>query len=322
MALHEAPLVCASKAMRDASQLLVKAVNANCCILMSGPSGSGKGRLARFAHDQSTRRSHPFVVCSLADIQESLVQGELFGHVRSAFSGAERDRQGIFRAANGGTVLLDDVDKSSSTTQACLLRFLDDRKVRPVGSDETIPVDVQVIAATNQDLDALAERGRFLGDLRWRLGQVIVHIPPLRERREDIAPMVRYLAEAFGHDRGWSSVSIDDQALTVFEEAPLAGNMRDLANAVLTSVLSMESGTLTAEIAARACGIKGDAARPDARLQELSSLSLEERRSKATILAALELTRWRIGRAAQALGIPLRTFQRDCQRHSISVRKD
>jgi len=256
----------------------------------------------------------------MGNLPETLVQSELFGHVRGSFSGADTDKLGLLRTADGGSICFDDADKLPLSIQPNLLQFLDTHEVRPIGSARTFKVNVRVLATTNQDLRQLVSRGQFMRDLMNRLGEIEVRIPPLRERREDIAPLVRYLVEAYALEHGEPVPQIDTAAMTLLEMSEWPGNCRDVAKVALHCVLGAERGSITPEIVTAAPGFAPPSEGSPPELGKLASLPEIERRSKAVMVRALELMRWRLKDAATALGITYRTFQRDCQRHGIRIR--
>lgn len=320
--LHDAPLTYRSAVFLEAVRRAKDAGRSNSPVLFRGPSGAGKGRLARAMHEEGPRRKGPFIVCSVADLPESLVQSELFGHVKGAYSGADSDRLGLLQAADGGTIIFDDVDKFALSAQPCLHRFLDDRRVRPVGSSRYERVDVRIASATNRDLEELASKGLFQGDLAYRLSEDVIYVPPLRERREDIAPLVEYLVRAYALEQGRPVPTVEPGAMEVFEAGEWPGNARDVARAVRWCVREAERRVITKERAAEAPGVAGrEASRGSgAERARLKGLTLEERRSKEMILRALELSRGKMREAAEILAVPLRTLQRDCQRFEIRMR--
>ncbi len=182
------PLVGNSPQMRQVHALINKIADSNSTILISGESGTGKELAARAIHELSQRREQPFVPVNCGAIPEELLESELFGHVRGAFTGAVNSRQGRFQLANGGTLLLDEIGEMSPKLQVKLLRVLQERQFEPVGSDRAVQVDVRVVAATNRDLHVAVREGRFREDLFYRLNVLPLHLPALRERDGDIPP--------------------------------------------------------------------------------------------------------------------------------------
>ncbi len=210
-------------------------------VVIHGETGTGKEVVARLLHETSSRREGPFVAVNCASIAASLAESELFGHKKGAFTGANSDRLGQFRAAHGGTLFLDEFGDLPSEIQAKLLRALEDHTISPVGSDATRAVDVRVIAATNQEIDSLISKGAFRRDLYERLNQIGVELPPLRRRREDIPLLVRRFVEEW-NERYNERKGMSEETMTYLSEYPWPGNVRELQNTV-TSLCAMGRST-------------------------------------------------------------------------------
>jgi two-component system response regulator GlrR len=229
-------IVTRNPAMEDvlARARLVAASDAS--VLILGESGTGKELLARAIHRASRRRDRPFVAVNCAAIPEPLLESELFGHVRGAFTGATRDHKGLFLSADGGTLLLDEIGDMPTALQAKLLRVLEERRVRPVGSTQSVPVDVRVISATHRDLPALMEQGRFREDLYYRLNVVALTLPPLAERREDIPALAHHFLAELAAKYGKPVRGFAPEAMALLVAAAWPGNVRQLYNVVEQSV--------------------------------------------------------------------------------------
>jgi len=231
-----AGMVARSPEMQKVLELARRVAHVDSTVLVTGESGVGKERVARFIHDQSSRAERPFVAINCAAVTETLLESELFGHAKGAFTGATTDRAGLFEAAHGGTLLLDEVGEVPAAMQAKLLRVLQEREVRRVGENKSRAVDVRVLAATNRDLTAEVEAGRFRKDLYYRLRVVELRIPPLRERRADILPLARqFLATAIERARR-KMCGIAPQAADQLVRYDWPGNVRELENAIERAV--------------------------------------------------------------------------------------
>ncbi len=231
------PLVAASPAMRAVLETARRIAVADTPVLLLGETGVGKERIAQLLHAWSPRSRGPFVVVNCAAIPAELFESELFGHERGAFTGAIRTRRGQFELANRGTLFLDEIAETPLAQQAKLLRALQERRIRPVGGDRELAVDVRVIAATNRDMRREIEAGRFRRDLYYRLGVVEIEIPPLRERPADIRELVRRHAEMFAFRLGRATPQPTAAAMAMLERHAWPGNVRELVNVIERSVL-------------------------------------------------------------------------------------
>jgi transcriptional regulator with PAS, ATPase and Fis domain len=237
-------IVAKSPAMAKVVDLTRRIAKVDATVAISGESGTGKERIARLLHHESPRATGPFVAVNCAAITESLLESELFGHIRGSFSGALHDRPGLFEAANGGTLLLDEIGELPLGMQTKLLRVLQEREVRRVGENKSRVIDVRIVAASNVDLEACVRDGSFRQDLYYRLNIVSLHVPALRERREDILPLARVLvAEASTRmSRPLKNLSVEtaDRLL----RCPWPGNVRELENAMKRSVALSEGSRI------------------------------------------------------------------------------
>ena len=216
---------------------IAKVADTKSTVLLCGESGTGKELVARSIHYNSSRSDRPFVPVDCASLVESLLESELFGHVRGAFTGALYAKKGLVEEADGGTLFLDEVSNISLSTQAKLLRFLQDHEVRRVGGNETIKVDVRVIAATNQDLEPLIREGKFREDLFYRLNVVTITLPPLRERKDDIPLLANHFLQTFSEQYGKLVSHISPEAMDLLTEYSWPGNVRELENTIERALL-------------------------------------------------------------------------------------
>lgn len=219
----------------------------NATVLITGESGVGKEVLARAVHFQSNRAGGPFVKINCAAMPESLIESELFGHEKGAFTGAIKTRKGKFEQASGGTLLLDEVGEMPLNAQSKLLRVLQEREIVRIGSDEEIKVDVRVICTTNRDLRKEVDAGRFREDLFYRLSVVPIQISSLRERKEDISGLVQHFIEKINMDNGYGVQGIDPGAIAMLEKYPWPGNIRQLENAMERAMVFCKTGILKPE---------------------------------------------------------------------------
>ena len=228
-------LIGKSRAMQKVFELIGKIHSTKTSVLITGESGTGKELVARALHTEGTRAQAPFIAVNCGAIPEELMESELFGHKKGAFTGAIADAPGLFRQADGGTLFLDEIGELSLGLQVKLLRALQERKVKAVGASEELDVDVRVIAATNRDLEAEVARGAFRADLYYRLNVIEVNIPPLRLRREDIQPLAEHFLRRFGNEHG-RLMRLSAAALRRLETYDYPGNVRELENVIERSV--------------------------------------------------------------------------------------
>ncbi|MEO7092356.1 MAG: sigma 54-interacting transcriptional regulator, partial [Polyangiales bacterium] len=273
------------------------AADARIPVLVNGESGTGKELVARAIHDSGSRRARPFVAENCGAIPESLLESTLFGHVRGAFTGADRARVGLFEVANGGSLFLDEVGEMGAAMQAKLLRVLQDGEVRPVGSDKSSFVDVRIIAATHRDLEAMVKERRFREDLFYRLAVVRIVVPALRERSEDVPTLVEHFVTRFEGDR---RVKVTRRALAALAAAPWPGNVRQLENELRRALVlcddTLDLEHLSDEVARTARGVSSAG----------GDLSLRERvdaLERRLVADALRRTAGNQTRAAKALGV-------------------
>ncbi|HEV2670346.1 MAG TPA: sigma-54 dependent transcriptional regulator [Gemmatimonadales bacterium] len=306
----ERGLVAESGAMRRALGLVARVAEHNTTVLITGESGTGKEVIARAIHRASPRAARAFVGINCAAIPESLLESELFGHVRGAFTGASADKTGLFEAANGGTLLLDEIGELPIGLQAKLLRVLQEGEIRRVGDQKTRKVDVRVLAATARDLAAETRAGRFREDLFYRINVVAIELPPLRERREDIAPLARHFAAQLAKRFGRQLVLSDDTvAWLAAQEWP--GNVRELENAIeRAAVLSGKEAPEPADFAATP---RTAAAAAVGTLADLVGAT-----ERQAIVAALKQANGNRREAAKSLGVSLRTMFYKIDRYGIS----
>jgi two-component system nitrogen regulation response regulator NtrX len=266
-------------------------------VLLSGESGTGKELIAAHLHQMSPFASGPFVKVNCAAIPVDLLESELFGHEKGAFTGATSSRRGKFELADGGSIFLDEVGDLHETSQAKLLRVLQEGEFQRVGGSETLRVHVRIISATNQDLSALVEQRKFREDLYYRLSVVPIRVPPLRERTEDILPLAEYFLEDFCNRNNFKPKRIEDDVWTILRVYRWPGNVRELRNAIERMAILASSEVITKNSVPLELRIPGEC---------MTSSSLEETRAQAErnrIWQALETAGWNVSAAARTLGI-------------------
>ncbi|HET9931448.1 MAG TPA: sigma-54 dependent transcriptional regulator [Polyangiaceae bacterium] len=301
-----------SPALRRVMDLVERVAATRTTVLITGESGTGKERVARAIHRLSERASGPFLVVNSGALPEALMESELFGHEKGAFTGAQTKHRGLFREAEGGTILLDEVGELPANLQVKLLRVLQERAVRPVGSTQEVPVDVRVLAATNRDIEADVAAGRFRSDLYYRLNVIRIELPPLRDRREDVSLLAERFVRHFAEEMGKDIAGFTPDALRALQTYPFPGNVRELENVIERAVALAGSrviglGDLPTELSGTAGGPTPALLalpREGVRLDEV--LGEVERR---LILEALDRTGGVRKRAADLLGITFRSLR-------------
>jgi len=236
-----------SQAMRDIFGLIEKVAISDSTVLITGESGVGKEVVAGTIHAQSSRKDKVFLPVNCSAIPDTLLESQLFGHVKGAFTGAMNSQEGLFQRARGGTIFLDEIGDLSPILQPKLLRVIEAKEILPVGSTQTIKVDVRIITATNSDLKIACEQGKFREDLYYRLNVINIRIPPLRERREDIAPLVEYLIRRHNADMKKAYKGADNAAIRLLMSLPWRGNIRELDNVLERAMILGNSDWITVD---------------------------------------------------------------------------
>ncbi|MBS1857689.1 MAG: sigma-54-dependent Fis family transcriptional regulator [Acidobacteria bacterium] len=309
---HYRDVITKNRAMEDILTLAREVSSLRSTVLIRGESGTGKELIARAIHYSGDRASKPFVTVSCAALTETLLESELFGYEKGAFTGAGQQTRGKFELADSGTILLDEIGDISPKLQADLLRVLQERCFYRVGGSEEVRVDSRVIAATNRDLAEAVRQGRFRDDLYYRLNVIEIRIPPLRERREDIPMLAAHFMEKLSHELGREVTGIADDALRVLMDYDWPGNVRELENAIERALVTCRARQLTdADFTwlTRAAGAPRQWSVPgDVPLSEL------ERRA---IIATLERTKGNVKEAAASLGVDRSTLYDKLKRYEI-----
>jgi DNA-binding NtrC family response regulator len=303
--------IASSQAMQDVLELAARVAPLDTTVLVYGESGTGKEFIVRLIHDQSPRAAAPFVSINCAALTETLLESELFGHVRGAFTGAVRDKAGLFEVAGHGTIFLDEIGEVAPTIQAKLLRALQEREIRRVGAERNLKVHARVVAATNRDLRAAVDAGTFREDLYFRLGAFVITVPPLRDRREDIPPLVHQFMRRAASRMKKDVQSISADAMTALMNHRWPGNVRELEHAVERAVIlanhpNIRVRDLPPEVTQKSRPRPGE-----------ETLDLREQ-ERASIERALERFGGNRRRAAEALKISTVTLWRRMKQYGLA----
>ncbi len=300
--LPETQMIGSSPAMVEIYKTVCRAAPKDATVIIEGETGTGKELVARLIHNESRRASQPFVPVDCGSIAPSLLESELFGAMRGAFTGADRDRVGVFEAANRGTVFLDEIGEIELGFQLALLRFLEGREIRPVGASRSREVDVRVIAATNKDLQRMVDEEKFRKDLWYRLNTIRIFLPPLRERRSDIPQLAQYFIKKYNARYG-SSLKLMESGVKALQDYTWPGNVRQLQHVIeRLSILANRVDAETVDNALSSMGSKGKA---------VETLADAEEDQIRRVLAA---TGGNKSKAAQLLGIERKTLYRKLDR--------
>jgi DNA-binding NtrC family response regulator len=306
-----------SAVMQQVFDLIAQVGPRRSTVLIQGESGTGKELVAKAIHASSGRVDAPFIAINCGNIPSELLESELFGHVRGAYTGATSAKKGLFEAADGGTLLLDEVSTISQDIQIKLLRVIQEREFRRLGGLDNIQVDVRIIAATNTDLQAAVRQGTFRDDLYYRLNVIVIKIPPLRERSEDIPMLARHFLKKYADENQRDNLVLEPSALKVLMEYPWPGNVRELENAIERAVVLAQSHSITSDLFPKNITLPYPET-PDRFIQD--NIPLKEKVGnfeKAIILAALEKTGWNQKKAAQLLAVNATTLSEKLKRFGI-----
>ena len=298
--------------MRDVLEMAARVAPLDTTVLVYGESGTGKEFIVRMIHEQSERAARPFVSVNCAALPETLLESELFGHVRGAFTGAVRDKIGLFELATTGTLFLDEIGEAAPTIQAKLLRALQEGEIRKVGGDRITRVNPRVIAATNRDLRAAVAAGTFREDLYFRLGAFVITVPPLRDRREAIPTLVHQFLRAAAKKMKKDVRGLSPEAMTLLVSYHWPGNVRELEHAVQRAVILAHGPTVTI----RELPPEVRSGTPDSPASDSLDLGEHERRA---IIRALKRFGGNRRRAAEALKISTVTLWRRMKRYGLDV---
>jgi DNA-binding NtrC family response regulator len=311
----------ATPAMRELFRLVESVAPTDATVLVLGESGTGKELLARAIHERSARQAAPFLAINCSALTDTLLESELFGHVRGAFSGASSSRLGVFEEASGGTLFLDEIGDVSPATQVRLLRALQEGEIKPVGSTEIRKVDVRVVAATNRDLPAAVKAGVFRQDLYYRLNVVALELPPLRERREDVALLVHHFLQRYAARYGKAVTRVTSAALEALQAYSWPGNVRELENVIQRAVVLTAGEEVTLD--GLPATVRPAASPPAARTFDVpfskAKQEAVEAFERAYVTDALTRSGGSVAEAARLCGLDKSNFRRIVRRYQVNV---
>lgn len=303
-----------SKAMQDIFALIQRLSHARSNVLITGRSGTGKELIAKALHYNSDRRAMPLVTVNCSAIPESLLESELFGHEKGAFTGAITSRRGLFETANGGTLFLDEIGDMPLGSQSKLLRVVETGEVRPVGSDDMKKVDVRVIAATHRDLKELLKHDQFREDLFYRLNVISIHVPDLKDRTEDISILVEHFMKKYGEQFGKPNIRITHEASACLIKYTWPGNVRELENIIERSIALSNGETVDVnDLPEHLFQMKSSDLIDDLATDNMPLTEVEKR----YIVKILQRTNWHQSKAAQILGIDRKTLYRKIKEYNL-----
>ncbi|MBP7146030.1 MAG: sigma-54-dependent Fis family transcriptional regulator [Acidobacteria bacterium] len=309
-------LVGQSAPMQRVFELIERTGPTQATVLITGESGTGKELVARAIHARSPRAEAPFIKVNCAAIPDELIESELFGHEKGAFTGASLRQRGRFARAHGGTLLLDEIGDMSLRTQAKVLRALQDGEIEPLGAGRPVHVDVRVIAATNKDLRTEMEAGRFREDLYYRLSVLPIQLPPLRARREDIPPLIEHLTAQICAENNFRPRRFSRAAIQALAERPWPGNVRELRNTLERALILSTGETIdVGELPEAEAAAQGDG---EAWLAAPTLREFKERSERVYLLGKLEEHGWNITRTAQAIGTPRSNLYKRLEHHGLA----
>ncbi len=322
--LHYGLIVGNSPRMLHIFEVIEQIAQTRTNVLITGESGTGKELIARAIHNQSQRRDNPFVVINCGSIPETLIESEFFGYKKGAFTGAQHDKKGLFEAADTGTLFLDEIGELNLQMQVRLLRVLQERGFKPVGSNVDVSVDIRIIAATNKNIEEEVIAGRFREDLFYRINVVEIKVPPLRERKNDIRALAQHFLEKYSREAGKEITKISSYAVDLLKKYDFPGNIRELENLIERSVALSATNILLPDSLAMSMhkrrwieGIENQRFDLDEVSKGVNLDSILEAIEKAALEKALESANGSKNKAAELLGISFRSFRYRCSKLGI-----
>jgi len=322
-------IIGASPAMQTVFRLVARCAPTNSTVMLRGESGTGKELIARAIHYNSLRRDRPFVPVDCTSLSESLLESELFGHVKGSFTGAIANKKGLFETADGGTLFLDEIGNITLSTQAKLLRFIEEREFKAVGDTRTQKVDIRLITATNKDLEGMVADGDFRDDLYYRINIFPIEIPPLRERRDDIPSLAAHFLNRFSAEMGQPPPELSQGAMNLLLNHDWPGNVRELENVIERAVILaggdvIRQGHLV-DLIGTVPHVDLNVPRTAEELKQLKKIARQksvENVEKHFVLGALKRNQWNVTRAAEATGMQRSNFQALMAKYDIRIRGD
>jgi DNA-binding NtrC family response regulator len=321
-----------SREMQKVYRRIIQVAPTDSTVLITGESGTGKELVSRAIHKNSPRRDLPFVAVDCTSLVENLLESELFGHVKGSFTGAVQTKMGLFKVADGGTLFLDEVSNISLTTQAKLLRVLQERQVTPIGSTQPVPINIHLVAATNRNLKTMIVEGTFREDLYFRLNIIPIELPPLRERKGDIPLLTSHFLRKYTEEIGKEIRGIAPEALSLLENYSFPGNVRELENIIERAVVLVEGDVIRKDDLELADAVPHGIDMPHggyvpSSLEELKEMKRHirgkavETIEKAFVMNALQRNNWNVTRAAEETGILRPNFQGMLKKLGISIKE-
>lgn len=322
-----------SKEMQKVYQRIMRVAVTNSTVLITGESGTGKELAARAIHENGPRREKPFVAVDCSSLAETLLESELFGHVKGSFTGAVQTKTGLFKVADGGTLFLDEVSNISMSTQAKLLRVLQERKITPIGGTQLVPIDIHLVAATNKNLRTMVNEGSFREDLFFRLNIIPIELPPLRDRRHDIPILIRHFLKKYSAEIGKDIRKVAPDVMTFLENYSYPGNVRELENMIERAVVLAEVDIIRNEDLELWDSKETKSTNPNSMIDRIPLNTEELKEMKRYIREhameslesvfvqnALERNNWNVTRAAEETGILRPNFQSMMKKLGISAK--
>jgi two-component system, NtrC family, response regulator HydG len=301
-------IIAVSRKMAEVLEIVRQIADSAASVLLTGESGTGKELIARALHFQSRRQQAPFVPVNCAAIPDNLLESELFGYVKGAFTDARQSKTGLFQSARGGTLFLDEVGEMPLLLQTKLLRVIEDKRVRPVGATEETPIEVRIVSATNSDLEAAITAGKFRADLYYRLATVTLLLPPLRDRPEDIMPLVKHFLLRASAEAGRPVPEVDSDAMACLTHYQWPGNIRELQNVISRAVMLCHDGRITrGDLPAKVAGKEPVAISVEEAVSRRLTIDQLEREYARAVLASVGGNK---SEAAAVLGIDRKTLYR------------